>query len=34
MKELLFLTIGLVVGTMYGITMMCFFQINSLNRKK
>lgn len=32
MKELLFFVLGLLVGGLSGITVMCFLQINRLNK--
>lgn len=33
MSELLFFIIGLILGGSVGITLMCIFQINRINRK-
>lgn len=33
MKELLFFVLGLVIGGLSGITIMCFLQINRINNK-
>lgn len=32
MGEILFFVLGLVVGTMAGVTIMCLFQINKINK--
>ena len=34
MKELLFFVLGLLVGGLSGITIMCFLQINKLSEVK
>lgn len=34
MKELLFFVLGLLVGGLSGITIMCFLQINKLSEMK
>lgn len=34
MKELLFFVLGLVIGELSGITVMCCFQVNKLNKIK
>ena len=34
MKELLFFTLGLLIGGLTGISVMCILQINKLNDNK
>lgn len=34
MMEFLFFLLGLVIGSLTGVTMMCLLQINRLNRKE